>query len=53
MAFAWLAVGIISFVALHAAWRLIPGVFALGVGLLYLRGAAGAYLRRSHDPRQP
>ncbi|MFC0080754.1 hypothetical protein ACFFRE_01100 [Aciditerrimonas ferrireducens] len=53
VALAWLAVGVVSFVALHASWRLVPGVFALGVGLLYLRGAAGAYLRRPERPGEP
>ncbi len=47
VAVAWLAAGVAMLLMLHAGWRLVPAVFSFGVGLLYLRGAAGSFLRRS------
>lgn len=46
IAVSWLAVGIIMLVALHASWKLVPAIFSIGVGMLYLRGALGAVIRR-------
>jgi hypothetical protein len=46
----WFAVAIFAFFGLHASWKLIPVVCFAGIGLLYLRGAAGAYLRRPTGP---
>ena len=46
VAVAWLAASVFAFFGLHAGWKLIPTICFAGVGLLYLRGAAGAYLRR-------
>jgi hypothetical protein len=42
----WLAAAVITAIGLHKGWKLIPVVVFAGVGLLYLRGAAGSYLRR-------
>jgi hypothetical protein len=41
----WVIVALICDLALHMSWRLIPTIFALGVGLLYLRSAGAAYLK--------
>jgi len=50
VALAWLAAGAIAYFGLHRTWRLIPVICFVGVGLLYLRGAAGSYLRREGPP---
>ena len=42
----WFAAAIIAFFGLHTGWKLIPVICFTGVGILYLRGAAGSYLRR-------
>jgi hypothetical protein len=42
----WFAAAIIAFFGLHTGWKLIPVICFAGVGFLYLRGAAGSYLRR-------
>jgi hypothetical protein len=42
----WFAAAIFAFFAMHASWKLIPSICFAGVGFLYLRGAAGSYLRR-------
>jgi len=44
LAVLWMIVALICDLALHMSWRLIPTIFALGVGLLYLRSAGAAYL---------
>ncbi|MEX6430088.1 MAG: hypothetical protein ACYCWN_06290 [Ferrimicrobium sp.] len=49
LAVLWIAVAAVCEAALHASWRLIPSMVALGIGLLYLRGAGGAYLRRMRE----
>ena len=46
----WIAAAIGALLVLHRSWKLIPVVCFAGVGLLYLRGAAGAYLRRDSSP---
>jgi hypothetical protein len=46
----WIAVGIIAIISLHAAWRFVPGIVFIGVGLLFLRGAGSTVMRR--DRRQ-
>ncbi|MGZ4104011.1 MAG: hypothetical protein ACXVQY_02285 [Actinomycetota bacterium] len=43
----WIAAGILALVRLTAAWKLIPGIVFIGVGLLYVRGAAATIVRRS------
>lgn len=47
VALAWFAAAIGALVLLTAGWKLIPVVVFAGIGLLYLRGAMGGYLRRS------
>ncbi|HEY2668676.1 MAG TPA: hypothetical protein VGK51_17735 [Actinomycetota bacterium] len=42
----WFAAAIVAFFGLHTGWKLIPVICFAGVGFLYLRGAAGSYLRR-------
>ena len=42
----WFAAAIIAYFGLHTGWKLIPAICFTGVGILYLRGAAGSYLRR-------
>jgi len=47
VALAWVAAGIVSLVAFHASWKLIPVIVFFGIGLLYLRAAGTAYLRQT------
>ena len=42
----WFAAAIFAYFGLHTGWKLIPVICFTGVGILYLRGAAGSYLRR-------
>jgi hypothetical protein len=42
----WIAAGIYELLKLKASWKLVPGIFFIGVGLLFLRGAAQTVLRR-------
>lgn len=46
IAILWFAAAVVAFFGIHRGWHLIPVVFFAGVGLFYLRGAAGSYLRR-------
>ena len=46
IALAWIGCGIFALVFLKAGWKLIPGVVFIGVGLLFLRGAAATVARR-------
>ena|SRR5438132_1466827 len=46
LALLWLAAAIVAYFGLHTGWKLIPVICFTGVGILYLRGAAGSYLRR-------
>jgi hypothetical protein len=46
----WIGSGVVALVALHASWRLVPGIVFVGIGLLFLRGAAATVVRRS-EPR--
>ena len=43
---AWIVVGIVIMVTFSAGWRFIPGIVAIGIGLLFLRGAAATVVRR-------
>ncbi|HZQ26860.1 MAG TPA: hypothetical protein VFA94_04085 [Acidimicrobiales bacterium] len=43
----WAAAGIFALLNLHAAWKLIPGIVFIGIGILYLRAAGTAYLRQT------
>lgn len=47
---AWVAVGIIIVLTFHASWRIVPGVFALGVGAFFVRGASATVVR--HERRR-
>jgi hypothetical protein len=42
----WIACGIIALVGLSASWKLIPGIVFIGIGALFLRGAATTSARR-------
>jgi hypothetical protein len=46
LALAWIGCGIVAIVGLKAGWKLIPGIFFIGVGVLFLRGAALTVVRR-------
>ena len=43
----WVACGIVAFVALTASWKLVPAIFFVGVGALWIRGAVTAAARQS------
>jgi hypothetical protein len=43
----WIACGIIALTSLHAGWKLIPGIVFIGIGLLFVRGAATTVVRRT------
>jgi hypothetical protein len=43
---AWIICGVIELVALQASWRFVPGIFFIGVGIFFLRGAATTVMRR-------
>jgi hypothetical protein len=47
----WVSVGIIVLLTFHASWKLIPGVFSIGVGLLFFRGFGSTVIRR--EQRKP
>jgi len=51
LAAVWIACGVYAIVALDASWKLIPGIFFIGVGILFLRGAAVTLLRRGERHR--
>jgi len=46
LALVWIACGVYAIVALDASWKLIPGIFFIGVGILFLRGVAVTLIRR-------
>lgn len=46
----WIAVGVIAFFSLHSGWRLIPAIVAVGIGVLFLRGAGATIIR--HERRR-
>jgi hypothetical protein len=45
----WIGAGVVDLVALSASWKLVPGIVFIGLGLLYLRGAAATVARRADD----
>jgi hypothetical protein len=47
LSLAWIACGVYAIVALNSSWKLIPGIFFIGVGVLFIRGAALTLVRRS------
>ncbi|MBV8236511.1 MAG: hypothetical protein JO075_12485 [Acidimicrobiia bacterium] len=42
----WIACGVYAIAALSASWKLIPGIFFIGVGILFLRGTAMTFIRQ-------
>ena len=48
VAVAWLVVGVVILTTFSAGWRFIPGVFAIGIGLFFVRAAAATVVRREH-----
>ncbi|WP_298209234.1 hypothetical protein [Ferrimicrobium sp.] len=46
LAVMWMVSGLACELYLHTSWKLIPVVVAFGIGVLYLRASAGAYLRQ-------
>lgn len=46
----WLAAGIVALLVLDASWKLVPGIVFIGIGLLFLRGAAATVVR--HEQRR-
>jgi hypothetical protein len=42
----WVGCGIIAIVSLSAAWRFVPGIAFIGIGLFFLRGASATVVRR-------
>jgi hypothetical protein len=51
VALVWIACGVAALVTLHASWKLVPGIVFIGVGLLFLRGAAATVVRRDQRRR--
>jgi hypothetical protein len=51
LALTWIAAGVVDLVALDASWKLIPGIVFVGIGLLFLRGAAVTVVRRAERGR--
>ncbi len=45
----WIAAGALIWYSMSATWKLIPAIFAIGVGLFFLRGALQTVVR--HDER--
>jgi len=41
----WIACGVIALSTLTASWKFIPAIFFIGVGLLWMRGAAVTFTR--------
>ncbi|HEY6318787.1 MAG TPA: hypothetical protein VI462_12990 [Acidimicrobiia bacterium] len=44
---AWVICGIVAYVTLKANWKLVPAIFFVGVGVLWIRGAVTAAARQS------
>jgi hypothetical protein len=42
----WIVGGVALGLYVHGSWRYIPAIFACGIGILFLRSAAGAYVQR-------
>jgi uncharacterized membrane protein HdeD (DUF308 family) len=47
----WIACGVYALARLHAAWTLVPGIVFIGIGLLFVRGAAATVVRRESRRR--
>jgi hypothetical protein len=46
LAAVWIGCGVVALVRLTATWKLVPGIVFIGIGLLFLRGAAATVVRR-------
>ena len=46
LAIVWIVVGVVLMLTLDAGWKFIPGIVSIGIGLLFLRGAAATVVRR-------
>jgi hypothetical protein len=42
----WIIVGIVALATFKASWKYVVGIFAIGVGLLFLRGGVVALVRQ-------
>jgi len=42
----WVGAGVVAVTSLHASWHLVPGIVFMGIGVLFLRGAAATVVRR-------
>jgi hypothetical protein len=51
VALMWITVGVVVLTSVSASWRIVPGIVAIGFGLLFLRGAAATVARRSAPRR--
>src|SRR5439155_930392 len=51
LAVMWIAAGVVALTALSASWKLVPGIVFIGIGLLFLRGAAATVARRADRSR--
>jgi hypothetical protein len=52
MGLLWIGAGIVALTRLHAGWHLVPAIVFVGIGVLFLRGAAATVVRREsrhHD----
>jgi hypothetical protein len=50
----WVGCGVLALTTLTASWKFIPAIFFIGIGFLWLRGAAltfSRHERRSGDSR--
>jgi hypothetical protein len=50
---AWIACGIVALTTFSATWKFIPAIFFIGVGLLWIRGAAVTYARHERGAGGP
>jgi hypothetical protein len=46
----WVGVGAIILLTTSWSWRLVPAIVAIGIGIMFLRGAGATVIRR--DRRQ-
>ncbi|MGC9155371.1 MAG: hypothetical protein ACP5HZ_06965 [Ferrimicrobium sp.] len=42
----WIVGGVAIGLYVHGSWHYIPAIFACGIGVVFLRSAAGAYVQR-------
>jgi hypothetical protein len=45
----WIGVGVVAFVSFSSGFKFVVGIFAVGVGLLFLRGGLTAALVRQRQ----